>query len=32
MFNRTCEPDEYKRKRKPELISKMSLHLGRAEQ
>ena len=31
MFNKTFDPDEYKRKKNPELTSKMSLDLVRAE-
>lgn len=30
-FNRTCEPDEYKGKKEPQLTSEMPLDLGRAE-
>lgn len=32
MFTRTYELDEYERKTNPEVISKMSLYSGRAEQ
>lgn len=32
MFNKTCEPDECKRKKNTEIASKPSLDLGRANE